>query len=340
MSDPLPPSVEAPLRALGDRLFNNLTVAETLPPALSALDRIPPGEFVRLAPHIIDAARLFHRWKRANWFGKPYRIATRHKEQIMEAPGLATPFLLHRDGRLREIALQRLVDGLPSPFVVTLLAYRLNDWVPEVRRAARDAACRVLPRTDATAIAIAAETLLLRFHAWSRWRSERGPLDAALGREDVMAALAQRLERATTGPAARLLSNSLRYPAIDCQLERLASDAKTPALRALALRTMLAGEARWPVGWAYEWAGVSMREQRRVRRFEARPLTIAIDAGPLVHAAASDRSVLLRREALDAVIRYQVDAATGLAIAARLANDPSPSVRERAAFIARRHQSG
>lgn len=328
----LPPELEQRLADVGKCLEKGHPVGDVLPRAIAGLAALPPTAISQVASKVGHAAKLYHRYPGQGSFLDIFRKRLNDKEQLLRFPDLKFLFLFHFDGRLREAAVQRIADGLPSPFFFAAMAVRLNDWVEPVRRAALASAARCFPKTNPDVVAAAAEALLLRQDSWGRWGNERQAVDAAFERPDVAESLAVRIANSTTGPSSRILRKALRAGAMDVHLERLAKEAKQPSVRALAVQALADGKATWQSGWQYKWIDKSMGMRTRVPQIEERALTIEVDRTRIVQAAAGDQSALVRRQALDAVIRYGLGSA-GRQIATDLTNDRSPSLRERAAFI-------
>ncbi|MTV41762.1 hypothetical protein [Duganella radicis] len=72
----------------------------------------------------------------------------------------------HPSGYVREAVLRRCVE-LPSPELLPTVAERLNDWVPQVQRAARTALMTLLPFVPASQL-LAAMPVILRLHSPGR----------------------------------------------------------------------------------------------------------------------------------------------------------------------------
>jgi hypothetical protein len=259
-------------------------------------------------------------------------------EQLLKLPELPYLFLFHYDGRMREAALHRISGELPSPFLFAAVALRLNDWAEPVRAAALACAERCFPLTPPDVVAGAATAVLLRHDSWGRWDREREVVEAAFARPDVGAGLADVLVNAETGPASRMLRAALKHDALDLHLQRLATEARQPSVRAVAVQTLADGRASWPAGSEWKWVDKSMGERIRVPKFGSRDIAALASRESVVRAAALDRSALVRRASLDALIRYSPGTEEARELAARLAMDPSRSVRERAAFILSRRK--
>lgn len=329
----LPVDLEETLNVIGKRLEKGEPVGDAISPAIDRLASLPPSSISQVANKIAFAARLFHRHPPAHSFANLFREKLSDKEQLLKFPDLKYLFLFHYDGRMREAAVQRLNDGIPSPFFFAALAYRLNDWVEPVRQAALASARRCFPQTDANVVAATAEALILRLDSWGRWTGERDAIEAAFGRDDVVEQLSDHIASSVVGPSARLLKHSLKSPAMDGHLPRLASEAKQPSVRAVAVHALSASTVAWQTGWEWKWIDKSMGHRIQAPHIQSRALSVQIDRVSVVRAAARDRSGLVRRQSLDAIIRNDVPEAVGREIAESLAKDKSHFVRERAAFI-------
>lgn len=333
----LPANLELLLASIGQRLENGESVAAELPAAIAGISALPAIAISQAAPAIANSAKLY-RWRpEPSLFEALFRRRLTDKEQLLQLPDLQYLFLFHLDGRIREASLQRITGGLPSPFLFAAVAFRLNDWVEQVREAALACANRCFPLTSADVVAGAAAALLLRQHSWGRWGKEREAIDAAFKRADVANRLTADLVEAQTGPASRILRHVLKHDAVDQHLERLSAEAKQPSVRALAVQTIADKRASWPAGMEYKWVDKSMGLRTRVPRFEFRDISLPLAGASVIRAAAADRSAVVRRASLDALIRHRLDSKEAQELASRLIGDDSPSVRERASFILSRH---
>jgi hypothetical protein len=331
----LPPALCAALTDIGQKLARSERIDGELSRALDLMAGLSPAGIARADPAIANAAMLNHWRPRPSSVGLWLRLRTdvSDKEQLLRTQGLEKLFIFHRDGRLREAALLRLSGGLPNPFLFAAVAWRLNDWAPAVRAAAVCCARRCFPATAPAVVAASATTLLARQWTWSRWDEERLPLDEAFNRSDVADCLARVLIRGQTGPMSTTLRYALRTSAIDVHLDGIARDAVQPSVRAGALETLIDRRARWPRGYAWEWIDKSMGLRRRVTVSDHRELDVAPSRSALIARGVRDRSPVVRRVALDGVMRHLLSTHEGQGYAALLSADRSPSVRERAAFI-------
>lgn len=331
----LPAALRSQLNSLGSRLEQQLPVNREFDGILSALNALPAQTIVRAEAEISLEANL-HKWRRR--YPMVYRLFSPRVEDIAQLeriPDLKFLFLFHRDGHIREAALRSLRSPLPSPFLFAAIAWRLNDWVAQVREAAAECASYCFPMTPPAIIAEAALTLLGRENSWGRWTGEQSALRAALKRSDVAADLSTFVSTRSIGPMATVTRYALRDGSLDPYLEMLARDAVQPAVRAVAAQVLIDGYATWPSGWTWRWVDKSMGVRRRETTYSHRPLDRSAPRIPMIEASANDSSAIVRRVAASSIIKHGIDPAAARRIAEPLLGDRSPSVRERAEFILR-----
>ena len=322
------------LRRIGSQLEASTGSPDDLETALHLLNTLPADAVVRAEREIVHCAKLYHYWQRPN-----ARSTVLH--QLKRSPGLQYLFVFHGDGTIREAALRKMVSGLPSPFLFAAIAWRLNDWGPPVWRAAAECARRVFPLTAAPVIADAALALLSRENSWRRWTDERAILIETLGRSDVAPSFIDLIRRRQTGAVASVLRRALQQESFDFYLQQLAQEAAQPAVRAVALQALLEGFANWPSGFERQWVDKSMGITRRVKVFDRRPLSpMVMQTQPmlrrqLILSAVADRSAIVRKVALDGLIRCRDEIPDAKEIAAPLILDRAASVRDRARFLLR-----
>jgi hypothetical protein len=329
----LSPALAAKLTALGGRLGQSDGELEDVLTDLSAL---PANLIVRASREIAMATR-FGWWRERNGllFLTPFSNPSSAPELLKKNPDYAWLFLFHPSGYVREAALDSINSPPTSPFFFSALAWRLNDWVLPVRRAAGRCATRVLHRTSADVAANAALYLLDRRFVWGRWSDEPKVLDAAFARQDVIAALVGHLQQGSTGPLTSCLRNALRYPDIDQQLPRLAAAAAQPGVRAIAYQCLISGKAAWFVGFDWVWIDKVFNRRGRVPKLETRDLQRTRSAADLIREAARDKSAFVRRVAADALIAARSQLPDEEALIAHLAKDRNRAVRSRADFMLR-----
>ena len=243
--------------------------------------------------------------------------------------------LLSGDGFRRERFLLEVNEGAPSAFLLAVFLRRLNDWVPQVRAAARQAAENVLDRTDPDIVGEVLWSILSVRNSWKRMRGDEGAvLDAGFERPKITPYLVRRLLSETSGPTARVLQQACRGASLDPYLPRLAEAALQPAVRALAYRMLMEQRATWPDGWKWRWTDKSLGERIRERQIAERPLSMDVDLPELLLAAANDPSAAVRRMAAAVLMSHRHDLGDfATVLAEKLATDPYPSIADRGRFI-------
>lgn len=332
----LPNWAIASLRAIGSKLEAGEQLGLEVAESARMLDCVDPRDLAQAEREIVEAAAL-HRWRREpSLMEKLFASRVSDADQLRSVERLEFIFLFHRDGRMREAALHKIAESLPSAFIFATVAWRLNDWAEPVRRAAMECAARTFPSTSPRIVADAASVLLTRQATWGRWGHEREVLDAAFERRDVGSYLADIIGTSATGPMASLLRQTLRNASMDVHLPRLSIDAVQPAVRAAAIQSLIKGSAEWPVGWRWRWIDKSMGVRRRETAFETRPLEVRSDAESTIRLGLADRSAMVRNAAMSGLIQKQSAVVDARELATAMLNDRSPVVRERADFVIKR----
>jgi hypothetical protein len=354
----LSPSISAKLSALRTGIGRKQS-DHYLEQVLAALSALPANLVVRASREIarkaclgwwqpqslplrvvvVSRARL--RWLRLKrlleW---PSRSVPSDQELLKRNHDYAWLFLFHPSGYVREAALDCISNPPTSPFFFSALAWRLNDWVGPVRKAAERCAARVLHQTAADVAANAALYLLDRRYAWGRWSDERKVLDRVFERKDVIAVMVVHLLEHSTGPLSTSLRHALRYPNVDEHLPRLAAAAIQPSVRAVAYQCLISGKATWYVGSEWMWIDKVYGLRRSVPKLATRELGRTRPAAELIREAAHDKSPFVRRVAADALIAARLQLPDEEVLIAHLANDRSPAIRSRADYMLRHPPSG
>jgi hypothetical protein len=281
------------------------------------------------------ASLFVQRIKDRLWPKSPPLPFPSDRELLAANADLAWLFLFHPSGYLRETALDHIITPPTSPFFLAALAWRLNDWVAPVRQAAEQCFKRISGQLAATIAADAAPYLLERRFIWGRWSDEANILDLVFARDDVLAALAARLQGTPTGPLAICLRHALRYPAIDQHLPRLAVSAVQPSVRAAAYRCLIPGKAVWPVGFEWSWINKVYGLRRRTPKLETRTIQTDRPATDFIEAGIRDKSAFVRKVVADAMIAVRAQIPNEEKLVAHLATDRSSLVRSRAEFLMR-----
>jgi hypothetical protein len=242
--------------------------------------------------------------------------------------------LFNGDGFQREGALREISQGAPNAFLFAILLRRLNDWVPQVRLAAREAIVRSAAKTETRIIVDTLWGSLPYMHSWGRWQEiDKDTLIDLVGVERVPELLALRIMRRRDGPAATILSQIARRSDIDGYLVRIADEAVQPAARARAFKMLLNGQASWLERRQWEWTDKVWCKGKYKPVLGHRRISVDIDRLQIIRKAAKDRSPAVRRIAGSAVISQLSELGKeALPLAKLLAADPYPSIAERGEF--------
>lgn len=239
------------------------------------------------------------------------------------------------NGHVRERALRSLAGAASNGFFLSLAIRRLNDWVPEVRAAAREALPALVRAADPEYVADALCAMLPVWTWWGRMEApDRANLIDLIAIDGVTHALWNRVVTSTTGPMPEVLSQSLRSPVMDPFLGDIALRAVQPVVRARAHRALLLGRAAWVQDAVWRWSDVRHCIGRLETVHGSRPLTAVPPLLASLQSAAEDRSASVRRVAAEVLVS-EMDTLGSPALhwARRLADDVCPSIAERAAFV-------
>ncbi len=335
----LPPELQQALRRLGKTLRKAVARPKDVANVVGAMAALPPDNISAIASDIPFCGELYGRpssWLATilEWIGRdPMRDCLRW------TPDLEFLFLFHGNGYLRQAALQKVAGPLDAAFKLTAVLYRLNDWVPQVRQEAMATALRVFETTPSDIILPAIIGVLELRHQWRRGLVEAQVVDEALSRAEVHAAMIRYLMRTASGRSARILVNLLRDNRFDADLVSLMQGSRHPAVRAVALRTLIQQQARWPIGLKTAWTDKSMGRGRRVAEYASRPVASPLSLDTLITRGASDRAAIVRKVAMQGLIDRPAEWPKHLEIIARLAGDRSSAIRQGIAYV-QRHLAG
>lgn len=243
------------------------------------------------------------------------------------------------DGYVRERALRVLPSHAPNAFLFALAARRLNDWVPQVRQAARERMLAFAEDTDPEHVADALCAMLPMWTAWGRAdQAEKQVMAQLAAHPPVTASLKQRIITATAGPMSAILCQVMRAAVLDEALVQIAGEAVQPAVRATAYRALLAGKATWLEGRQWQWTDVRYCQGRFEPVVGERLLGTTPPLGHTLELASTDRSFIVRRVAAEALIKEMGNLGRDIALpmARRFAADGAKPVAERGAFALQR----
>lgn len=192
-------------------------------------------------------------------------------------------------GYIREAAVHR-IECIPCAFSLALLVNRLNDWVPNVRRAAEERLSALSPRLDRQVLADCIE-FLWHFDEYGRASDAGRQIVAALVEgEATVACLRDRVLRTADDRVFRLVQHMLRSAALDDMLVSLATQHRHPRVRAIAAKAALEG--------AFSW---------RKRTLRKRPVDVQVDRATLALSLLKDRSAEVQYHALQHLSQSMID---------------------------------
>ncbi|MBT9290468.1 hypothetical protein [Prosthecodimorpha staleyi] len=332
------PVLSASVRAQIARLGADAPEYPSLHAVLSVLDGLPPTSAFAVEFEIGAAIQsgFFGAAAAYDPAGMRRLLTAKVAGQLESSPELGWILLFHLNGHIRQAVLERLDGPMVSPFRVAALAVRLNDWAAPVRAAAAAALRRCGAATGAPVIAAAALALIERSRVWGRWTAtERAELEALVARPDVAAELGGLLGATSSGAPHRVLRIALRQDGLDGALPGLARSAATPAVRALALKTLLESRAVWQAGTRVEWIDKRYGIARAVPIWAERPIRHAESMPDLIAAGIADRAASVRKIAADGLILHAAALGPIEPFVARLRADRNAAVRDRAAYLDR-----
>lgn len=242
--------------------------------------------------------------------------------------------LISWDGYKREKTLRTLSGAAPNTFFFSLAVRRLNDWVPQVRKAARVKLPEIAKATNPEYVVEALCIALSNWNSWGRIEEEdRKVLLQIICEEEIAASLISKLISSTSGPMPSLFSQLGRTPILDGELEVIAGRAVQPSVRAKAYRSLFEGRIAWIEGRKWEWTDIRYCEGRLKPVVSERKLNVQTPFFDLLRGAAQDRSSIVRRISAEFLIREQETLGdSSREFAEKFASDKSNPVSERGRF--------
>lgn len=223
------------------------------------------------------------------------RAAQKAAQQIdtilAASPEAAIAFTVAYSGYSRETALKSLTE-IRGPFGLVLVLQRINDWVPEVAKAARLELDSFISVGDDSGLTLdtimACLDLLLDEKRFGRMgESERLAVAKLLQYPGVENGLHHLLmHHSSDRYAPRYLAHGLRAGMFGGILTELASRAAHSRVRSIALHALLRGHYRWKEG----------------RRLHSHDVDVRRDQDELAARALDDPSIEVQRVALQYII--------------------------------------
>lgn len=238
------------------------------------------------------------------------------------------------DGFRRERALRTLSGGAPNSFLSALVVRKLNDWVPQVRAAARDALPLVAEKSDPEFIVDALFKILPYWDSWGRMGDiEKEALMKVILMDKVTNALKKRLLTSSSGPVATIFVQAGRTAALDKFLPEISEKSVQPSLRAKAYRCQFENKFVWAEGMTWQWIDKVYGIRRRIPALKERVIPSTRSFIDNLRMATTDRSPMVRRIAGEMLIKELGSIGDeAFELANILAADISQSVAERGRY--------
>lgn len=243
--------------------------------------------------------------------------------------------LISWDGHKREIALNALSSPAPNSFFFALLLRRLNDWVPQVRKAARERIPQIVDASNPSFIVEALCVTLTHWYSWGRISElDKNALLSIISSKDIALIFMDRIVSSTSGPMMSILTQVGRTSALDIHLKDIAKRAVQPSVRAKAYRSLLEGKMTWLEGRKWKWSDLRFCEGRLKPIVAERDLSIVSPFLESLKLASTDPSSIVRKVAAEMLItNLNTVGDESLAFARVFAADSSTSIAERGQFI-------
>ncbi|WP_414830492.1 hypothetical protein [Alteromonas sp. H39] len=246
--------------------------------------------------------------------------------------------LLSWDGYKREKALRALSGAAPNTFFYSLAVRRLNDWVPQVRKAAREKLPEI---TRSTAPEYVVEALCVALSNWNSWgrieKADKAVLLEIISEKHLAKSLRSKLIMSASGPMPSLFSQLGRTAILDDHIAKIATSAIQPSVRARAYRSLFEGRIVWFEDRKWVWTDIRYCEGRLKPVIRERKLEIDIPLIDLLKRSSEDSSPIVRRVSAEFLIRELGSLGTKATVfAERFATDNSNSVSERGEFALRK----
>ncbi len=242
--------------------------------------------------------------------------------------------LLSWDGYKRENALRALSGPAPNTFFYAIAVRRLNDWVPAVRRAAREKLLAISRSTNPEYVVEAICVTLSNWNSWGRIElADKAVLLQIIGEKGIAKSLRSKLILSASGPMPSLFSQLGRTPILDDHIEEIAKTAIQPSVRAKAYRCLFESRVVWVEGRKWVWTDLRYCVGRLEPILGERTLEVSTPLVDLLKRSAEDCSSVVRRISAEILIRELGNLGlTATVFAEQFAADNSKSVSERGEF--------
>ena len=280
----------------------------------------------------------FDYWERLirSEFSKAIEVSTQPKWKFWSKPQqfLTWLDLISWDGYKREKTLRTILGAAPNTFFFSLALRRLNDWVPQVREAAREKLPEIAKESDPKNVV---EALCIALSNWNSWgrieEADKQVLLLIISTEEIAKTLKSKLILSTSGPMPSLFAQLGRTSILDDCLAEIAECAIQPSVRAKAYRSLFERRIVWIEGRKWEWTDIRYCEGRLKAIVSERKLNIQTSLLDLLKKSSVDRSSIVRRVSAEFLIRdIEKLGNKSKVFAEQFASDKSNPVSERGRF--------
>ena len=242
--------------------------------------------------------------------------------------------LCSADGFIREKSLRSMLGAAPDGFLFSFALRRLNDWVPQVRMAAREHIPSIAACSQPEVIASALWSALPHFALWGRMTEEdRQVFLSLIAIEQVALSLKSRIINAKSEPSTKVLAQAGRTPVFDPWLNEIATRSIQPSTRAKAYRSLFEHRMVWTIGKKWVWTDLKWCKGAYQPAIEERQIKVTAPFMETLKAAISDHSPTVRRVGAEFFIRHIDSIGTDAQfLAEKLASDRSHYISERGKF--------
>ncbi len=244
------------------------------------------------------------------------------------------------DGRIRERALRAINGAAPNCFFLIFAIRRLNDWVPEVRAAAREKMLAIAEASKPEDVANAIFFTLRHLNSWGRMeREDKDLLLKIVSNSKVIKVLKKKIITDKIGPISTVFSQIGRVDCLDDQLLDIAKGAAQPAVRARAYRSIFEGSMSWLEGRRFEWTDKRYGLGRIKAVRSEREIACSYDISEILKHACEDHSPMVKRIAIEIIIRDMEKVGDWAIEKVKIfAGDKSKSVQEIANFALSKYE--
>jgi len=309
-----------------DSVNKRTDVQDAIAPLIAITDTLELKKLAFWERFIRDEIAYQTRYERPKWA----RFLSESKHQWLR--------IIDVNGYVREDSLRNLTTGAPNIFFLALFVRRFNDWVPQVRAAARDALPTVIQNSAPEYVIPVLSIAILRWRKWAHIETaDKALLLQTISHPDRIQRLITQLINTTAGPIPALLAQMGRSENIDPYLNHIADNAVQPHVRAKAFRCLFEGRMFWLERREFQPARGFYDQDTFIPIIGERKITVHVPLLNLLHRAARDPSSIVRKIAAEFVIRnIETMGNEAQDFATCFATDNASSVAAQGRFILKR----